>query len=72
VAAGPGYKPIRASALNFYELFRESNNRLAREYFKKDRLFDERFDSYPNCEADPDIRAASSLLSEYFEHRYVE
>ena len=72
VAAGAGYKPERKRAIDFYEHFREGNNRLSKEYFNRERLFHECFDDYPECEVSPDIRVASSLLSEYFEYRYVE
>jgi len=72
VATGSGYKPARTRAIEFYEHFREGNNCLSTEYFNRERLFHERFDGYPECEPDPDVRAASSLLSEYFEHRFLE
>jgi len=71
VATGPGYKPARARAMDFYGHFRQGNNGLSTVYFNREHLFHERFDGYPEYEVKPDVREASSLLREYFECLYL-
>lgn len=49
---GPPASPAKAQALAFHEGFRESNCRVAREWFGREQLFKEDFDAYPE-QADP-------------------
>ena len=44
---GPGKKPLRHEALEFYKFFEASNNQVAREWFSREKLFDEDFSMYP-------------------------
>ncbi len=44
---GPGKKPLRHEAEAFYKHFEESNNRVARRWFGREKLFDEDFSMYP-------------------------
>jgi hypothetical protein len=44
---GPGKKPLRHEAETFYKDFAESNNRVARRWFKREKLFSEDFSMYP-------------------------
>ncbi len=44
---GPGKKPLRQEAETFYKQFEESNNRVARRWFGREKLFSEDFSMYP-------------------------
>lgn len=44
---GPGKKPLRHEALEFYKFFEASNNQVARQWFGREKLFDEDFSMYP-------------------------
>lgn len=44
---GPEKKPLRHEALEFYKFFEASNNQVAREWFSREKLFDEDFSMYP-------------------------
>ena len=72
VAPGSDGKPSRSRALSFYEHFREGNSLLAKLYFQRDHLFDERFDDYPELEPKRDIESAASLLSEFYLTQFAE
>ncbi len=44
---GSEKKPLRNEVLEFYKFFEASNNQVAREWFGRDKLFDEDFSMYP-------------------------
>ena len=68
-APGTDGKPSRSRALAFYEFFKESNSRLAAQYFRRSQLFDEDFDEYPEHELDKDFESAALLLSNFYASR---
>jgi hypothetical protein len=57
-------KPPRQEALGFYEIFLESNNRLANKYFNKSSLFSGDFSEYP--ETPEPIYIDSAVLDDIF------
>lgn len=44
---GPGKIPLRHEAIEFYNSFREYNDQVAREWFSREKLFNEDFSMYP-------------------------
>ncbi|MEA3445691.1 MAG: hypothetical protein U9R19_13310 [Bacteroidota bacterium] len=44
---GQGNKPLRNEAIDFYKQFVQDNQKLAREWFGRERLFSEDFSMYP-------------------------
>ena len=67
-APGRGRQPTVDKAREFYALFKQGNDLIARTYFKKDILFPEDFDSeYPEIE-DSQHHTGAYLLVQYFEH----
>ncbi len=67
-APGRGRQPTVDKAREFYALFKQGNDLVARTYFKKDVLFPEDFDSeYPKIE-DSKHHSGAHLLVQYFEH----
>ena len=72
VAPGEDGKPIRSQAFSFYKHFEEGNTYLAQQYFKRDRLFEESFDEYPEHELESDIESAASLLAGFYLNLFIE
>ncbi len=67
-APGQGRQPTSDEAREFYTLFRQGNDRIARTYFGEDILFPEDFDSeYPEID-DSKNHTGAQLLLQYFEH----
>jgi len=44
---GPSEMPTRSQAISFYDIFREANDQLAREWFGWEHLFEDSFSEYP-------------------------
>lgn len=65
-APGPGWLPAKEDAMDFYSHFEHGNNRIAREFFNRDTLFEDSFEHYPVCEASDDIAAAEDLIEQFF------
>jgi hypothetical protein len=62
---GPGKKPLRHEALEFYKFFEASNNQVAREWFGREKLFDEDFSMYPETiPADKPVPDYEKILNE--------
>ena len=67
-APGQGRQPTSDEAREFYTLFKQGNDLIARTYFKEEILFPEDFDSeYPKIE-DSKHHTGAQLLLQYFEH----
>ena len=67
-ASGQGRQPTSDEARQFYTLFKQGNDLIARTYFKEEILFPEDFDSeYPEIE-DSKHHTGAQLLLQYFEH----
>ena len=67
-ASGQGRQPTSDEAREFYTLFKQGNDLIARTYFKEEILFSEDFDSeYPEIE-DSKHHTGAQLLLQYFEH----
>ena len=67
-APGQGRQPTSDEAREFYTLFKQGDDRIARTYFKEENLFPEDFDSeYPEIE-DSKHHTGAQLLLQYFEH----
>ncbi len=68
---GPGKKPLRHEAVAFYKHFEKSNNEVAREWFGREKLFDEDFSMY--AESMPDEKPVydyKQILNEAVNDRY--
>lgn len=62
---GPGKKPLRQEAIDYYEIFKESNNYVAREWFGREKLFNEDFSMYPETiPADKPVPDYEKILNE--------
>lgn len=49
---GVKLRPSKASAISFYNIFKPSNDRVAKEWFGTETLFDEDFSAYPDEQDD--------------------
>ena len=67
---GPPMLPTRDEALAFYARYRESNARIARQWFQRDALFDEDFGAYPEQAGDPapDAGQVDAILDDAVAH----
>jgi len=65
-APGPGWLPTKDDAMDFYRHFEHGNNRIAKEFFNRETLFDDSFDHYPLSAASDDVAAAENLLEQIF------
>jgi hypothetical protein len=62
VGSGPGRRPSRAAARDFFESFHASNETVRREFFPDSAtLFDENFDSYPEQADDTELSIDDAL-----------
>lgn len=62
---GAGELPTRGEAISFYSIFREDNQRVAREWFDQDHLFDEDFSVYPETKQKHSLSLLSILYCEF-------
>lgn len=61
---GPSEMPTRSQAIAFYDIFREDNRQLAREWFGRELLFEENFAEYPELKVKHRLTPADILYSE--------
>jgi hypothetical protein len=66
--SGAGKMPLRQETIEFYNYFKESNNRVARSWFKRDNLFSEDFSMYPETLALTDPQLTKMLLEDFIKH----
>lgn len=62
-ATGASLLPTRAEAREFYDAFAPGNARVARQWFGRERLFDESFERYPSEPEAVDWEQAATLLA---------
>jgi len=69
---GPGKKPLRHEAETFFKYFEESNNRVARNWFGREKLFSEDFSMYPESLTDDKkpMHDFEQILNEAVNDRY--
>jgi len=61
---GPSELPTRSQAISFYDIFREANDQLAREWFGREHLFEESFSEYPEHKIKHRLSPVDILYSE--------
>jgi hypothetical protein len=66
---GSGKKPTRQEAEAFYKYFEESNNRVARRWFKREKLFSEDFSMYPENPISWDHQLVKFLVEDFINRK---
>jgi len=66
---GPGKNPLRQEAVDYYEIFKESNNIVAQEWFGREKLFNEDFSMYTENLPSTDHQLVKLLVEDFINQK---